>query len=499
MCKCAGKEPVDRNTFAYQLEFGTRNYGMVQGGSALKFVIYVKKETQEYKFNEVFHTKEEAFNHVINGIHEIVQAAKDFSPDKGEWKKLGQIVEGKKNFLNIALRSKILDLYYPENFFKIHSHKWMNAALDKFGVSRKDLEQNGDFYVKHGRLWDKKNSHPILKEWNTQYFSSFLTVENLFGEKPEEISSAEATEDLELFDEEAEYENYYDILNRKKQLIFFGPPGTGKTYAVNNFAKWIVAKKNGASPNDYNKFIQKVTFHPSYSYEEFVEGIKPSLEDSELRYEIEDGMFKDICKKAGDDSDNYYVMLIDEINRGNIAKIFGELITLIENDKREEHELLLTYSKDRFSVPENLFILGTMNTADRSLTQLDVALRRRFGFTEMMPDYEKVDATVNGINLSALLRALNEKIREREGREKQIGHSYFMKNAKPLEEIEDLRFVFANEIIPLLQDYFYEDYEKIHEILGKDFVDLKNQEITSDWKDDSEKFQVYVAKLIPDE
>jgi len=497
----AGKDPVDRNTFSYQIEFGTSNYGMVQGGSAYKFVIYVKKETQEYWFKDVFSSKDEAFKSVINGIHEIVQATKDFSPDDGDWKKLGQIVEDKKNFINIALRSKILKIYYPEKFFKIWSHKWMNATLDRFGVSRKDLEDNGDFYAKHGRLWDKKRSHPILKEWTPNYFSSFLDEKVLFyhdTETPEIDVIAESTGDLELL-EEVEYEKYYDILNRKKQIIFYGPPGTGKTYSANNFSKWIIAKKNGASPVNYKTFIRKVTFHPSYSYEEFVEGIKPKLDTNEMKYEIEDGVFKEICQQARDDPENYYVLIIDEINRGNIPKIFGELITLIENDKREEHFLSLTYSKEEFTVPENLFIIGTMNTADRSLTQLDVALRRRFGFTELMPDYDKVDASIDGINLSTLLKKLNEKIREREGREKQIGHSYFMKNEKPLEDIEDLRFVFINEIIPLFQDYFYEDYEKIQEILGSDFIDLKNLKITSDWKDDLKKFQDNLKKIIGNE
>jgi len=243
-----------------------------------------------------------------------------------------------------------------------------------------------------------------------------------------------------------------------------------------------------------NEFIRMVTFHPSYSYEDFIEGIRPRQNDTQITYDIEPGIFKIICEDAKADPNNRYVLLIDEINRGNISKIFGELITLIENDKRAKDPLHLTYSKESFAVPKNLYIIGTMNTADRSLTQLDVALRRRFGFVELMPDYDLIDSSINGVNLANLLKNLNAKIRQHEGREKQIGHSYLMKNQKPIQTIEELQFVFENEIIPLLQDYFYEDFEKLHEVLGNDFVDIKNMEIKSEWKSNTSTF---VAALKP--
>ena len=491
----AGKTPLDKNTFSYQLEFGTKNFAQVQGGEAKKFVIYVDKASQLHKFDEeVFDSKDDAYAFTINGINDLIKNGNKFDMSNGDWDTLEQNVEGKEHFLNVALRSKILQLYFPEKFIKIHSHKWMNAALDYFKINRGDLEERKDFYIKQGRIRDFQNNHQILKEWNTAFFSSFLDKERLFGNATEDVDSD--TADLHEIVVGEEYENYYEILNRKKQLIFYGPPGTGKTYTANNFAKWIISKKNNmSSSNDFEKYIHKVTFHPSYSYEEFVEGIKPKLESDKIGYEIENGIFKNVCEKAEEDEKNYYILIIDEINRGNIPKIFGELITLIESDKREEHYLSLTYTKKPFSVPDNLLIIGTMNTADRSLTQLDVALRRRFGFSELMPNYDLIANDVNGIKLEKLLKFLNQKIRDLEGREKQIGHSYFMKDKKPLENIEDLKFVFSNEIIPLLQDYFYEDYHKIHEILGSKFVDLKNMEIRPEWKENSKDFEKAVIDL----
>ena len=235
-------------------------------------------------------------------------------------------------------------------------------------------------------------------------------------------------------------------------------------------------------------FIHKVTFHPSYSYEEFVEGIKPKSHGEYVEYPIEPGAFKSICDRARKDTKNKYVLIIDEINRGNISKIFGELITLIEKDKREDTVLVLTYSKKHFTVPKNLFIIGTMNTADRSLTQLDVALRRRFGFCELLPNSRLIDRDIQGIHLGKLLDGLNMRICSEGLREKQIGHSYFMDGSKPIQTIEDLQFVFANEIIPLLQDYFYEDYEAIQKIIGSAFINKNERKIKLDWKKEPQIF-----------
>ena len=224
-------------------------------------------------------------------------------------------------------------------------------------------------------------------------------------------------------------------------------------------------------------WIKFITFHQSYSYEEFIEGIRPKLNSNELAYSLEKGIFKEISDNAKNYPDQNYVIIIDEINRGNISKIFGELITLIEPSKRllqdnNEHpkQVTLPYSKKLFGVPKNLYILGTMNTADKSIAVIDSALRRRFEFVEMLPDStilteEKV--RVEGIEIEKLLDTINQRIEFLIDKEHVIGHSYFLKDSfKKNPTIANLAIIFKNEIIPLLQEYFYGDFEKIELVLG---------------------------------
>ncbi|HDZ4930628.1 TPA: AAA family ATPase [Campylobacter jejuni] len=386
--------------------------------------------------------------------------------------------------------------------------------------------------------------------------------------------------------------------------ILYGPPGTGKTYHTIDKALEILGEnlenrdEKKAKFDEYVKNGQIVftTFHQSYGYEEFVEGIKPRIDSKEnskeVEYEIKDGIFKELCKKALDNYkvslltqeefvksedlenkieifldelvdqqkfiekiqsggfkleeynekyriitddtnanlylnleifktllenkdkiingrsikqilnnkhrrqiDSYYfqlvklfkereqdykvdnnpsekpelkpyIIIIDEINRGNVSKIFGELITLIEASKRigekEELKVTLPYSGEKFEVPKNVYIIGTMNTADRSITSLDTALRRRFEFIEMMPDVSKLSMDCEGINLQELLKAINTRIEYLLDREKTIGHAFFIS----VENLEDLKKVFKNKIIPLLQEYFYNDYALINAVLN---------------------------------
>ncbi|ELC7395361.1 AAA family ATPase [Enterobacter asburiae] len=221
-----------------------------------------------------------------------------------------------------------------------------------------------------------------------------------------------------------------------------------------------------------------VTFHQSYGYEEFIEGIRARSDESgNISYPIEPGIFMRLCQRANADPAHRYAIFIDEINRGNISKIFGELISLIEVDKRagmsNAMSLQLSYSGEHFSVPANVDIIGAMNTADRSLALMDTALRRRFDFVEMMPDLSLLSGTkVKGIELEPLLEKLNSRIEALYDREHTLGHAFFMpvKNALDAGDEEaafkQLKIAFQKKIIPLLQEYFFDDWNKIRLVLA---------------------------------
>ena len=257
--------------------------------------------------------------------------------------------------------------------------------------------------------------------------------------------------------------------------ILYGPPGTGKTYHTITKAVEII---DGQINPDYaeakKRFdelkakgqIKFITFHQNYSYEDFMVGIRPDLQNGQISYKLYEGPFKKIADEARkiENKDKKYVLIIDEINRGNISKIFGELITLIETDKRagNKHALSapLLYQNEEFSVPNNLYIIGTMNTADKSIALVDIALRRRFVFEEMMPNAALLNK-VEGFDLPGWFTKLNQKITAELDRDHQIGHSYFI----GVETIADLQRAFYQCILPLLKEYFYGNPEKLQEII----------------------------------
>ena len=226
--------------------------------------------------------------------------------------------------------------------------------------------------------------------------------------------------------------------------------------------------------------LTRLTFHASYSYEDFIEGFRPVESGAGLTLRLEDGVFKRICREAQANSDKPYLVMIDEFNRANVAKVFGELITLLEVDKRG---LIITLpqSKESFEIPPNVYILGTMNTADRSIKLLDSAMRRRFAFIEMMPDVELIQgAKVGGLELGEFLVELNSRIAEHAGREKQIGHSFFMEDGQPVTDGDEFARRFRQEVLPLLQEYCYDDYGALAHYLGEQLVDQQAQVLVQD-------------------
>jgi hypothetical protein len=380
--------------------------------------------------------------------------------------------------------------------------------------------------------------------------------------------------------------------NQALNQILYGAPGTGKTYTTKKLALELIDGKSYEDEtkedrdiilNRYKDLvkinqIQFTTFHQSLSYEDFIEGIKPENVDDQIKYEVKDGIFKQIAEYAsvkndsnfneaynnlvneilekGNDylvlntpknktfrvnvnsnnnlnlftseninkqgtltkeklfkqvnghqefngwegyvtsviqylkekhnlkinintAEKNYVLIIDEINRGNVSSVFGELITLIEEDKRkgnrEEIEVVLPYSQKKFSVPNNLYIIGTMNTADRSVESLDTALRRRFSFVEMPSKPEKLKGLKlqdsEEIELSRMLNSINQRIELLIDKDHQIGHSFFIN----IKNFDELKSVFKNKIIPLLEEYFFGDFGKIGLVLGENFISVKNE------------------------
>ena len=228
----------------------------------------------------------------------------------------------------------------------------------------------------------------------------------------------------------------------------------------------------GQVVGSYRRCLTRVTFHPSYSYEDFIEGFRPqAAAGGGLELALSDGVFKTLCAAAAAAPEQRFVLLIDEINRGNIPKVFGELITLIEKDKRGL-SLKLPQSGEEFAVPPNLVIIGTMNTADRSIHLLDAALRRRFAFIELLPDSQVLTgASAGALAVDLFLDNLNDELRQQVGREQQVGHAVFYLDGNVVATAEGFASVFRHELLPLLQEYFYEDYGALADLLGDSIID----------------------------
>ena len=386
------------------------------------------------------------------------------------------------------------NLYYQASV-KPKERKLFKKIGNDAGEVRKELDQLEKVQIVQEiiGMYEEQNTPDILMQTVqaiaelTPYYEHILEVrENRIKEKEGSL----------MINEEpvTTYDLHQSGNAFAKNSILYGPPGTGKTYYT---AYYSVAICDGTTiakleEKPYGEVLERfntlkkegriafTTFHQSYGYEEFIEGIRPVMageeEKKSIEYEIVPGVFKKFCDDASLVDDKLYVFIIDEINRGNISKIFGELITLIEETKRKEEAEGLTaflpYSKQAFGVPKNVYILGTMNTADRSIALMDTALRRRFNFIEMMPDCRTIEDVVirqNGkeVNIGNILDIINRRIEFLFDREHTIGHAFFtsLKNDN-LNSIERIAAIFRNSIIPLLQEYFYDDYEKIRLVLG---------------------------------
>lgn len=449
-------------SLSYQLEFGKyKHTGLsIGGGSSAKHGIYKGKDGKYHGKKEIVIDNPEEFwqnfrNQLYNFLCEIGNTT--YFPD----------IESKypliKNIPIVAV--KLSYLYFPEKFINVGTKGKLLDIIDKFEIDcdsiiSSKLSHTISAYIRENipeicnddpqwighALWRYMNSEELDDESET-------TIDEIYPYTPEMFKK-------DVFIPDEKYNDIVELLDRKKNIILTGAPGVGKTY----MAKRIVYSLQGTTDKSKMLFVQ---FHQSYSYEEFIEGYRPGEDGN---FKLEKGLFYTFCKKAENNPGTPYYLIIDEINRGNLSKIFGELLMLIESDKRGE-KLQLAYSKKEFSVPKNLFIIGLMNTADRSLAIIDYALRRRFSFVNIEPAFNSSKFKTKFLELYDdtctdvidLINRLNNDIQEdlSLGSGFMIGHSYFSteKNGMKKSTKEDIKQILNYEIKPLIEEYWYDEKE----------------------------------------
>jgi 5-methylcytosine-specific restriction endonuclease McrBC GTP-binding regulatory subunit McrB len=449
------------NTFTAWIENRLDKVGSIWGGSAFKFGIYSRKDktpkegtasdayTQDYAWYRKYGpTPEIAFETVKAHVIRVAEAAA-----RGDYAAIDAVDLGE------AYKWKIAFHYQDRNnpgVLAAFKPKRLQAWLK--GRAGTVPQRTSEIY----RLILSLHGDQDLIAVSRDVWEQTATLEPI----ADEIQTSEVEDDVRP--------------EQPLNLILYGPPGTGKTYAMADLAVRIC---DGARPEDRTALMTRyrelrklqrirfVTFHPSFSYEEFVEGIRPvTTNEGQVQYEVRPGIFKQVVSYARElferQGSANCVLILDEINRANLAKTFGELITLLEPSKRldgpDEQEVELPYSGDLLGIPPNLYVLGTMNTADRSIALLDTALRRRFAFREMMPRPDLLATDVEGTDLRALLVAMNDRIERLFDRDHILGHTYLL----GVTSFAELTGRFRDQIIPLLQEYFFEDWRRIQEVFN---------------------------------
>ena len=370
--------------------------------------------------------------------------------------KPGDVIVAKRGIKEIIGRGVVTGDYVydadAEHYRNVRGVRWThkgNWRLDKPWSVRKTLTEITDytdrlaqlkaFFEEEDGTFDGEEMPVPLTEYSVETFLS------------------------EVYMDRQRYDGIVGLLRAKKNVIMQGAPGVGKTFAAKRLAYSMMGVKDASR-------VMLIQFHQSYSYEDFIEGYRPSG----AGFELVKGAFYSFCKKAAVDEENDYFFIIDEINRGNLSKIFGELFMLIESDKRgSNYKLQLLYSRELFYVPANVHIIGMMNTADRSLAMLDYALRRRFAFVELRPAFDsdgfsRHAATLNSAHFGDVVRevvALNKEIAEDEslGEGFCIGHSYFCNMDADTCTDAALASIVDYELIPMLKEYWFDEPGKVRE------------------------------------
>ena len=421
--------------------------------SSMQFFVWLDKDVLTYGVYPSIHTKR-VRERLANNLQNFENELQEFLPP-----------DFFQEFLFFS------DYFERRDFYEVKDLKQLSHYLK-------------DKCLNIGKLLTAEEVVNLGKELSTKILSDFEQLvpiyvcgisdnpiellEEYFPEKGEEEISEEYKKEYilrEIFIDEEKFDQIVSLLEegRKKQIILQGPPGTGKTYLARRIAGYLTKSEER---------IEVIQFHASYSYEDFVEGFRPGEGEG---FRLIDGIFKTFCRKARANPERKFVLVIDEINRGNLSKIFGELLYLLEYRKER---VRLAYSRELFYIPENVYIIGTMNTADRSLAIMDYALRRRFFFIDLECQTEPlrswlvehgcqldIDSLVNAIEV------MNLKIyEEMQSHDFAIGHSYFMKENLDKEKLEQ---IVQFELKPLLEEYFFDKQEKADEIIDVLIANVK--------------------------
>lgn len=459
-----GRSEQFPDNFCHFIEFKTKELGNIGGGAANKHGVYWSNKDQDWRWNKFFNasTEIEAFEQIRDGLMELVDAV-----EKGAFDELDQIADHYLGKNNNVTRGKPLYLYYPDQFIPIYSKKELNDWLDFF-----ELPKSDGSLVKNRRLFTYLKALPEFTGFDSWGIMRFLYGVLYDASKPAppdqdhnpvltwEMLQAKTGHNLEFLTlvERA--------IKRKKQIIFTGCPGSGKTYLASQFAQYFTSNSDG--------FIEVVQFHTAYAYEDFIQGLRPrSDENNQLVYQVVPGRFLEFCAQASRCKGDC-VLIIDEINRANLASVFGELMYLLEY--RDRH-IKLAGSSQEFQIPNNVYLIGTMNTADRSIALVDHALRRRFAFIELHPDYgilrrwhQEKQSALDIENLINLLHKVNQAIGDRHY---HLGISYFLD--ENLEE--NLSDIWALEIFPYLEEVFYDSPDKLAAFAWENIQDEIYKEI----------------------
>ena len=466
---CLGNEN-NEESFCYKLEFGKYRFAGpgIGGKNASKFGIYRSKQTQEYIYDKkVVENVDEFWDSFKEQLYYFLKEYETCDEPFSATDKY-PLLKG----MNLVL-TKLLFIYYPDKFINICKKASLELLLRYCGYSYNKNMQNDELsFVLNKKI---RKDIDVLNDNDPRYIGSALwhfikeiieapdTTDDVVNDIEEENYSKNQFLS-EVFMSESEYNELINLIVHKKNIILQGSPGVGKTFMAKRLAYSIIGKK---AKNQ----ILSVQFHQSYSYEDFIEGIRPNDDGT---FNLVEGVFKEFVNKAKDNRNKQYFCIIDEINRGNLSKILGELMKLIESDKRDIEDAILPYSKESFIVPSNLYIIGTMNTADRSLAMVDYALRRRFAFYKVQPAFNKSEFKDYLINTNGLseqhvasicnkLININELISKDLGQGFEIGHSYFVDTLNESEYDSLYNSIIQYEIKPLLEEYWYDDENKVNE------------------------------------